>query len=476
VEDIRGKIGDKAEIEFEDYGDNFVRCMTYHKSKGLENKCVIVVDTDSQGGNSGPTFLGFCDGAGGTGFVISDYDEDTGVPSDSLEKLEASEFECLDGNSENIRLLYVALTRAKENLMLMRAVNLDDAKALTLMDDLALEPRELSRKFYLKHHTTKELIVSSTARVKGGEGSSDLKLLTGFQGDFSWKSDFDGFTLEVNTAEDLLDVDLTEGDRGEEDGKLKESDLVFIFGVKEFDEDGIPIFGDYEFDDSVNTAAKTSVSALKQSVEGIYDRGGEDVFKEASGVRSAINLQVRDAQDYVASEGKLSASERGTALHTVMHFIDLDAAREGDVKSLLEDLCREEIINEDELEAVLMYAPHIKAFAESKIGRALASAIDSGKAMLERPIECAVRINPSRSDYSLIQGVIDAMYIEDDGAVIIDYKTDNIKTNDPDEIKKIVSERHKTQLDLYAAAVEKSGIHVKGKYIWLMRKDIRIEL
>jgi ATP-dependent exoDNAse (exonuclease V) beta subunit len=69
------------------------------------------------------------------------------------------------------------------------------------------------------------------------------------------------------------------------------------------------------------------------------------------------------------------------------------------------------------------------------------------------------------------------MYIDDDGeAVIIDYKTDHIRTDDKNEIIKMVKDRHAEQLELYAAAVEASGIRVKGRYVYLLRKNMAIEV
>ena len=100
-----------------------------------------------------------------------------------------------------------------------------------------------------------------------------------------------------------------------------------------------------------------------------------------------------------------------------------------------------------------------------------------GRADRERELICSIRINPERDDYKLVQGTLDAMYIDDDGsAVIIDYKTDYIKTDDPAQVVKEVKKRHAEQLELYAAAVEASGIKVKSRYVWLLRKDMAIEV
>ena len=69
------------------------------------------------------------------------------------------------------------------------------------------------------------------------------------------------------------------------------------------------------------------------------------------------------------------------------------------------------------------------------------------------------------------------MYIDVDGmAVIIDYKTDYLRTDDTEQIINDVRKRHAEQLELYAAAVEASGIPVKARYVYLLRNAMAIEV
>lgn len=481
IEDIRGKVGDDATIEVEDFGENFVRCMNYHKSKGLEKECVIIADTDGSGGNSSSGFIKFREDK----LVVSDYLENTSDLCGSLESVLDKRDEDLADNAETIRLLYVAFTRAKENLTIIRCKNIsgDDKKKVKLMcNALVEEPREISASYYNKYSHSGNLIVSSLVRMAGNKESDNLAEYIEVDGDFNWKSDFDGVQIKITNGKTILDnVEETQKSFTpvyvSDEDSVDNSD-VSIYGLLEYDDRGVPTFEAYRFADSVNTAAKTSVSALKKLAEPVYEKEEDVVLSESDNVRNSINLQVLGSDDYLSNDTKLSASEFGTVIHKVMHFVDLEAICKNpkSVYHQLDLLHDDEILSEVELQSAKYFASHIASFAVSSTGKRLIDAINNNKAMLEQPIECAIRINQERDDYQLVQGVIDALFIEDDGAVLIDYKTDSIKSDDIDEISEIIRQRHKNQLDLYAAAVEKSGIHVKEKYIRLLRKDIDIRI
>ena len=130
-----------------------------------------------------------------------------------------------------------------------------------------------------------------------------------------------------------------------------------------------------------------------------------------------------------------------------MRFIDLPHVAEGvSVDDELDALVSEGILNENERDAVGKFSKNIGAFAASELCKALVKADADGRAERERELVCSIRINPDRDDYKLVQGTLDAMYIDDDGAaVIIDYKTDYIKTDDPDELKDAFKELGKKE-------------------------------
>ncbi|MBR6959903.1 MAG: PD-(D/E)XK nuclease family protein, partial [Clostridiales bacterium] len=194
--------------------------------------------------------------------------------------------------------------------------------------------------------------------------------------------------------------------------------------------------------------------------------------------RRAINLLVPDADHYIGERGGLSGTALGTAVHKAMRFVDLSRLSEGgSAETELDALVAEGILDDAERAAVGKFSKNIEAFAASELCKALVKADADGRADRERELICSIRINPERDDYKLVQGTLDAMYIDDDGkATIIDYKTDYIKYDDPDEVIKEVKRRHAEQLELYAAAVEASGIKVKSRYVWLLRKDMAIEV
>lgn len=477
IEEIKGKIGDDATVEVEDFGENFVRCMNYHKSKGLEKECVIIADTDGVGGDKSSSFLKFREDK----LVFSDYDDEKSTLYGSLEWLSDNREDILSENAETIRLLYVAYTRAKENLTIIRCKNIsddNDKKVQSMCNLLVSESQTISADFYEKYGSSGNLIISSIVRLKTSEDSSDLADCIGVNG-YSWKSDFDGVTVRVTNGANIVSSIKSISDSLEcshTKSSSQDDDKMNVYGLIEYDDRGVPSFEPYRFADSVNTAAKTSVSALKKQAESIYSKDDEVVLSETDKMRNAINLQLLDFEDYISSESKLSSSEFGSAIHKTLHFIDLDKISKdmSCVDSEIEALYTDGILSEVQKNEVLKFASHIVSFALSNLGLRLIDAQKKNNAKLELPVLCAIRINPDRSDYQLVQGVIDALIIEADGAVIIDYKTDSIKSDDKNEIIEIVKKRHKEQLDLYAATIEKSGIHVKEKYVRLLRKNMDI--
>ena len=83
----------------------------------------------------------------------------------------------------------------------------------------------------------------------------------------------------------------------------------------------------------------------------------------------------------------------------------------------------------------------------------------------------------SHRDYTLVQGMIDCWFIDEDGdAVLIDYKSDRIRGT-LEEKKEILRDRYANQLDMYARAISAAtGKRVKRKIIWLIRDGLSFDL
>ena len=493
IDQMQSKLDDDAAIEFDLGGEDLVRCMSYHKSKGLENKCVIVVDVDGSNESDTNGFISFKSGSvlspddpKGPQFVVDDYEDETSYASTSLEKAIVKEENRLEENAEDMRLLYVALTRAEENLCFIRRMNLSsDTLGSSVLTPLLSEGRKLSREFYAGMYGIDKLMLSALIRMKLSPDSSDLKEICGLnEAMFSYRSDFEGVKVTVKTVSDVMESSDDEADYApsvvtkEPEYTKSAADLrrQQIYGCIGADESGMPKFNPYRYEDAMNAPAKTSVSAMKREQESLFAK--EETSDTEGDLRRAINLLVPDADHYIGERGGLSGTALGTAVHKAMRFVDLSRLSEGgSAETELDALVAEGILDDAERAAVGKFSKNIEAFAASELCKALVKADADGRADRERELICSIRINPERDDYKLVQGTLDAMYIDDDGkATIIDYKTDYIKYDDPDEVIKEVKKRHAEQLELYAAAVEASGIKVKSRYVWLLRKDMAIEV
>ena len=117
----------------------------------------------------------------------------------------------------------------------------------------------------------------------------------------------------------------------------------------------------------------------------------------------------------------------------------------------------------------------ILALLKSDLGKRISSAKEKNKLFREQPFVMTVSSSEIYKDDSsedlLVQGVIDVFFEEEDGLVLVDYKTDYVKTEDE------LSKKYHTQLEYYADALEKiTGKRVKEKiiYSFKLKKEIHL--
>ena len=176
---------------------------------------------------------------------------------------------------------------------------------------------------------------------------------------------------------------------------------------------------------------------------------------------------------FVTSEGKLSGAEKGTATHLFMQYCDMSLA-EKDVSSERDRLYENGLLGNKESRAIEI--PLIEKFFESELYSRMKAA-----EKLQRERKFLLRIsdidvpdelkNFYKNTDGMIQGVIDCLFEEDDGIVVVDYKTDSSK--DEEALKA----EYAPQLILYKAALEAVyGKKVKEAVIYSFRlgKEIRI--
>ena len=464
LETMKAKLGNKTAVRGEDNEEGKITCMTYHGSKGLEFPCVIVTElfSQSQSDKSGPVKFD-----PGYGFVLNDFFPETIRLDKSPERIFLDDDEKLAGNAEQIRLLYVALTRAEHYLSVVLPLQIESASRYkSLVKSLRKQKTKKLPAAYWRYTGggVEGAFMSAFLRFTGAE-SVRGKLLDILGGSdlFEYEDDFRGF--DVAFTDTTFSVTSEEEDN-ETDAVVEEIEdtrsLIPLY-AESYDKDGMPVFAAYPYEDSSKIPFKISVSQIR-------DDGIRDTLP--------INLDVKDLDHYIGVQrGDIgeSAASVGTFIHKIFRFTDLSKARE-EVSSAIRELADQSIIREEDLIRTAEFEFGIRAFAESDIGRRLDEADRACKAEYEKPIVFSVKAN--ESDDVLVQGIIDVLFEDVDGKyVLIDYKTDRYPEDAPvEEIIEETRRRHSVQVGCYRSAVEVSGGEVKESYVYLVRYGRFVEV
>ncbi len=404
-----------------EYAD-VVRIMTVHKSKGLEFPVVILSDL------------------GRTGRSITDslvIHEKTGVGLKVCDKknfkkyntvqYEASKTLCtLSDCSEELRILYVAMTRAKEKLIMTAAVtDIDKAAASAAADCVGDEIHSVSVE---KAPSLISLLLTAFMRHPD---ASELRKAAGYAGEYDLTSDF---PLDINLIYDGFETQEPEARGMNAEPKADEKITEEIRKRTEYK---------YPYGELAFCATKKSASSFNEaSVNADFFACAVPSFAESSG---------------------LTAAGRGTAVHRFMEVCDFKAAKES-----FEDE-RERLVNTRKLtpeQAAAIPKDYVTGFFNSSL---YARIENSEKVMRERKFTVYVPLsfaNPElETDFSdervLIQGVIDCAFFEDGELVVLDYKTDRVKSADE------LVNRYLRQLEIYKIAAEQSfGVRVKETLLY----------
>ncbi len=492
LEDMKIKLGGSATVSQDVEYDDRVKCMTIHGSKGLEFDCVIIAELGSNTPGRSDDRLTFDKDMG---FVTEDYSEEELSVYTSIESIARSSKERLSDISEDLRLLYVAMTRAKKNLSILAEANLDveepeDGKKKSKKGDsygkmirsvLRQPAKAISRQHWLTMNSRMvDAFIASLIRLRGADlilqRLNDCFNAGAYDG-MVVPIDFEGLECviydDLPKPDQIDEADLLSGDtedepEGSETDIDNEEFVLLIQDDRQFDgelfaegvdDKGMPIFPAYPYESASKIPFKVSVSQLQED-----DRGE----------LKPLNLKVQKFSHYVdrlnGDVGE-NAAETGTFVHRLLRFIDLAKSQtEADFRSEVDKLADLGIIRTQDKEKAYSFADDIVRFAQSDLGQRLAAADNAGRAEYEKPIVFEIPV--SDTDHALAQGIIDCIFYEEDGeAVILDYKTDSMYgVEDSAEARSMVAmERHGIQIDCYAAAVQTAGISVKEKYLVLLR-------
>ncbi|MDD6221655.1 MAG: helicase-exonuclease AddAB subunit AddA [Lachnospiraceae bacterium] len=435
-------IGERAAVREE---DDVVRIMTIHKSKGLEFPVVFVAEMgkDYKTGPENPRVTASREG----GLTLKPLDESRRAAGDGLMwNIEKRRSEAED-KSEEMRLLYVAMTRAREKLILVGSVKrtAEEKKqgALIRWDSAKRQSEEGGRsaESVLSGKNYFDLVMPKVLALMEGGGKSPFVM-----------EERPGELFLEGAARETVPVrNVTAEETGKEEAAWRSEPYPYPLLVRQ--------------------KPKVSVSEIKRQMfeEEQLERAGSeaDFLKEAA--RREAGSGERTVPRFLQTEKRYSAPARGTAYHRIMELIDFtNAQTPGQVKEQIGQMLADGKISQETADCV-QYSK-VAAFFATDLGKKAAQAAREGTLHREQPFlfERAYggKMQPpgAQQDLQLVQGVID-LYFELDGQLyLVDYKTDRVKGA---EGEKELRGRYQVQLDLYAQALEKAaGQKVAFKYIY----------
>ena len=453
IEQLQKYDVDYGEASIEDEHADTVRVMTIHKSKGLEFPVVIVAGMgkrfNMQDARSAVAFH-----AGmGVGLDAVNLEYRTKIPS-IIKKVIQKE-EALESLGEELRVLYVALTRAKEKLIITGTLSNPEDKISDGRVFQGNKRKELSF-LQLSHAVTYwDFILPAVLRTEG----EPLK-------------------LQILHVEDVVKESIEEEEKsGISRAVLENWDVNEIYEPKLHDMMKEQFEFIYPYEKSSMRKLKFTVTELKKRAYEIGLDGGEEEREEEGELLQEEPEVVPMIPQFLQEDEALAGAARGTAYHRVMELLDMkgmpefteDTAGEKEnwkkyFMDWLDDQVRRGRIEEDAARCICW--EDILQFAKSGIGRRLREADGKQRLWREQPFVLGIdarELYPEEEDGELIlvQGIIDAYFEEPDGLVVLDYKTDKIRR------KEELAERYQEQLRYYAKALEQmTGKKVKEKIIY----------
>ena len=434
---------DFGEAELVGENEDAVNIMSIHKSKGLEFPVCFVSGMGKSFNKQDSRSKMILHPNLGVGLDIIEEDRRIKVPA-FFKKVIARQTE-LESLGEELRVLYVAFTRAKEKLIITGCIK--DEEMLQQIREIycGSNRKALNFKERAEAKTFLEWILPAAA----ASGSWDkVSYVT------PWSM------LEDEAAHQITEhVSLRQRVQ-----QAKEVSDTLYEKIKE------QLSYQYPHPDAIHLVTKYSVSELKHRAM------RELAAKEEEDVTPKFLEEVSTPYVPAFMEGKAEVNQgalRGTAMHRLMECYDFtkmpDRSDEfaENIKKQLTGLVQMGKVSEDMQK--LIRIPSVELFLKSQLAPRMKAAAMRDDLFREKPF--VMGNHAMEEEMVLIQGIIDVFWVEEDGIVLLDYKTDRV-----DSATRL-RDMYKEQLDLYAEALERIfPLPVKEKYLYSFRLNQAIEV
>lgn len=511
VESLRDSNQDMPLANVVSEADNVVRLMTIHKSKGLEFPVVFLSGVQKRFNMMDLRSELLIDKNAGLG--LKGYFPDIRVSFPTMPWFYVKDVKEAALKAEEQRILYVALTRARDKLFLTGFVKgfKNSAGKLSSLGELinnvaAVEGQQLPTDIITQANTYLEwLIMGFTRHLDGGnplrvaieyEGPTYFDLPDkkcrikveihdgSLYGDLDYKADIDETTINkvrelqaVNSVElpqaiiDRFNYTYPYSDATRRTAKISVSELKRRFQERELEAGTIDTLNEPIV--TVDTGAKRAVSdtILGQAIK--LDIRNADSNATSNETVPTITVSADDLANSVfgrkpqalqSEEDVLTGAQWGTLMHEAMQWLPLAQYTQASLTKELDGLVTKGTFTEEERN--LLSDTSLYKFFSSDLGKRLINA-----KRIERELPFSMLFEGKRvydtledGENLFLQGIIDTAFEEDGEWILVDYKTDRVKSGG-DLIK-----RYKIQMNLYKEALQRlTGMPVKASYIYSFR-------
>lgn len=470
--------------------DDAVNVMTIHGSKGLEFPIVFLINSNKGFNNQDVSSNLVINPNQGIGLklisqssLIDAADDDLTLPKqydlpqraiivDSLKR---------DNRAEEMRLLYVALTRAEQRLIVTGSVNENNNRLGSLKKswqtwEKALQSTSLTlgAQYRLNAKSMLDWIIACLVRTPQFDAEAlDQK--------FDQDTRYHGKLIDAQFTVTLYDADKVDDElarldnhRGQQkmaavnDNKLTVAERNFVHQV---------INLDYQHQAAVATTPYQSVSAIR----GLFANQDPDdrsmaklTYEKGQPKTSGQYIDADfDQPQFMNTANRLSAAEIGTATHLVFQKLNVENGKVdvAMVKKTISDLRTQGLIASDQL-ADAINVNGVAAFYTTELGQMILRHPD--QLYREQPFSMLmdgkdIFTGLSDDETILIHGIIDGYLIDENGVILFDYKTDHLRPNDQAGLKELVG-KYAGQVNLYARAlVSQTGLPVTKRYLYFVQ-------
>ena len=430
LEKVKSSNSDLASAKVIGENENVVRIMSIHKSKGLEFPVAIISRTDKKFNQKDLNESILLHQDIGFGMQYINYDRKIEYTTATKEAIKIKTKE--ESIAEEMRILYVALTRAKEKLIITGVEN-DFTKSIEQKKEL-LEIYEkendkinhLVLKKYLSYLEWIELVYLNHQDIENQ------------------------ITLNKIAKKDVLKAE-------EEDQEEQEKRNIELPEKIDYEKINEILNWQYKYKEMTNIQSKMSVTKIK----------------ELKNNETQKQQHIEIKPKFMLDKTKVSSAERGTITHLILQKLDFtkEYSKE-ELAQFVNNLCTKNIITQIQKDSINI--EKIYQIINTQFIKNLKNAKEIKK---ETPFYTYINTkeiyNTQNSENILVQGIIDLYYINQENEVIlVDYKTDYVEGSGEE-----LTDKYKVQLEIYKKALEESlKEKVKHVYIYSIYLNKEIEI